>query len=1011
MRSRFSLVVVCLTWFFAQPPGLNAQELEFETFLITTFGSLGFVTGRDYAGNPLDLNWDGKVDFLVAYRSGDYVSSFISDGPTEYRETQTAIEGRRPFTLAVADLDRDYLNDVVTANDQSGSLSVLHGAGFGSFPLGFEIPQAGAPRSIVAADFDGDGWVDVAYATIGAPVAIHVLANEFGALNPTPVYMQYFSGRLGYVAAPDMDRDGDPDLVVVTTDFFTGFIDVFRNEGGALFEHFDSILLPFPVNPRTLATGDLNGDGYMDVAVGNWLPDESVDAFFVLNDGEGRFDLDTVSVIEVPGIGESVTIDDFNLDTHADLAVSADGNFPFGVTIFLNDGAANFDPTASVQLNSGDRPRWLTSVDIDGDGDVDLASANLDFVGLIVHQNLFMESALAVEVVALATEGGAGHVASTPTRELCVATEAGETCAQFFSPGTELTYQAVAAPGSTFVGWSERCTGTEPTCTFTVDDSLPLAVANFIGPRPLFVDVIGTEGGMGSVLLEDDGRTCENGTCIFELAVGTTVTLIATPDPGSTFDGWNGLCTGTDATCTFTMEADEPSPFATASFLGPRILFVDRRSIEGGSGSIRVDPPNESCKFSSCRYEYPAGTLVTLTATAEPDSIFSGWTGACTGSALTCEITLEASVPGVFAEANFTGPRYLDVAIQATRDGRGSVFVDPPSAVCDNITGVGLCQYAYRPTTVVTLTASADLGSVFEGWEGGCIGTDPTCEIVLTTDTGGPVAVAKFHGPKILGIEVAGINGAKGFVTADPPGVTCANEGAPSAGCQYSYPPGALVTLTANAAPGDVFLGWADACTGEDTTCDVVIDDTFVTATFARPIIVASRIAEKYGDVQERSDGRIQSKNKNLELSRKRIVGLRFPVLGIPQGAKITSAYVQFEADKLESRAVQLFIAAQAHDDAPPFTKARRGVSTRELTSEVVWSPLPWNTVGEAGPAQRAPALASIVQEVVARSGWTAASSLVLIVRGEGSSKRAAESFEGKRESAPLVHIEYVIIP
>ena len=123
----------------------------------------------------------------------------------------------------------------------------------------------------------------------------------------------------------------------------------------------------------------------------------------------------------------------------------------------------------------------------------------------------------------------------------------------------------------------------------------------------------------------------------------------------------------------------------------------------------------------------------------------------------------------MFAEGSFTGPRYLDVTIQATRDGRGSVFVDPPAAVCDNITGVGLCQYAYRPATVVTLAASADLGSVFEGWEGGCIGTDPTCEIVLTTDTGGLQAVAKFHGPKILGIEVAGINGAKGFVTADPP--------------------------------------------------------------------------------------------------------------------------------------------------------------------------------------------------------------------------------------------------
>ena len=408
MRSRFSLVVGCLTWFFTQPPALQAQELEFETIFISTFGSPGFVTARDYAGNPLDLNWDGKVDFLVAYRSEDHVGIFVSEGPTEYREYPTAIAGPRAFTLAVVDLDRDYLDDVVTANDQSGSLSVLHGAGFGSFPLGFEIPQPGSPRSIVAADFDGDGWVDVAYVTLGSPAEIHVLANAFGTLNPIPVFTQYFSGRLGYVAAPDMDRDGDSDLVVVTSDIFTGVIDVFRNEGGFQFDHFDSLSPPFLVNPRTLATGDLNGDGHMDLAVGNWIPDGSVDAFIVLNDGQGRFDPDTISAIEVPGRGESVTIDDFNLDTHADLAVSADDSSPFGVTIFFNDGAAHFDPNAYVQLYSGDRPRWLTSADIDGDGDVDLASANLDIAnGLIVYQNLFMESALAVDVVALATESGA----------------------------------------------------------------------------------------------------------------------------------------------------------------------------------------------------------------------------------------------------------------------------------------------------------------------------------------------------------------------------------------------------------------------------------------------------------------------------------------------------------------------------------------------------------------------------------------------------------------------------
>ena len=120
------------------------------------------------------------------------------------------------------------------------------------------------------------------------------------------------------------------------------------------------------------------------------------------------------------------------------------------------------------------------------------------------------------------------------------------------------------------------------------------------------------------------------------------------------------------------------------------------------------------------------------------------------------------------------------------------------------------------------------------------------------------------------------------------------------------------------------------------------------------------------------------------------------------------------EEGKTRSRylsAEQAALARQHVEAGHEFRKQVERYWQAKLTSEVVWSPLPWNTVGEAGPAQRAPALASIVQEVVARSGWTAASSLVLIVRGEGSSKRAAESFEGKRESAPLVHIEYVIIP
>ena len=65
-----------------------------------------------------------------------------------------------------------------------------------------------------------------------------------------------------------------------------------------------------------------------------------------------------------------------------------------------------------------------------------------------------------------------------------------------------------------------------------------------------------------------------------------------------------------------------------------------------------------------------------------------------------------------------------------------------------------------------------------------------------------------------------------------------------------------------------------------------------------------------------------------------------------------------------------------------------------------------WNTVGAAGPDQRTPNLASIVQEVVNRTGWTSGNALMVLTTGSG--ERAAESYNGESAAAPLLHIEYV---
>ena len=66
---------------------------------------------------------------------------------------------------------------------------------------------------------------------------------------------------------------------------------------------------------------------------------------------------------------------------------------------------------------------------------------------------------------------------------------------------------------------------------------------------------------------------------------------------------------------------------------------------------------------------------------------------------------------------------------------------------------------------------------------------------------------------------------------------------------------------------------------------------------------------------------------------------------------------------------------------------------------------MPWTTIGDAGPDQRTPDIAAIIQEIVNRPGWVSGNDIVIIVTG--SSERTAESYNGVSAAAPLLHIDY----
>ncbi len=152
------------------------------------------------------------------------------------------------------------------------------------------------------------------------------------------------------------------------------------------------------------------------------------------------------------------------------------------------------------------------------------------------------------------TYGGSGKLTSSPVGISC-----GSTCSSPFNKGTSVTLTATPTPDSIFDGWisGTGCSGTNPVCTVVVNSSFTVE-GKFRQPL-LTIGVNNTTKGKITGTVEGNSVNLPNGTTNFyttNVSVGATATLTATANPGYTFTGWTGACTGT-GTCSITMPAGD----------------------------------------------------------------------------------------------------------------------------------------------------------------------------------------------------------------------------------------------------------------------------------------------------------------------------------------------------------------------------------------------------------------------------------------------------------------------
>ena len=160
--------------------------------------------------------------------------------------------------------------------------------------------------------------------------------------------------------------------------------------------------------------------------------------------------------------------------------------------------------------------------------------------------------------------------------------------------------------------------------------------------------------------------------------------------------------------------------------------------VKVGNGNVESADKKITCG-SKCVSPFIGGTAVTLTAKAGSGSVFSAWTGACSGNSPTCTVTAtgHVDVAATFATAT-TGGCGGGGGTGGTQSFTLSIGRSNVGTVTSDLTGINCgnaCSAKFASGGVVTLTAAPPAGKTFANWAGACSGTALTCAVTITKDT------------------------------------------------------------------------------------------------------------------------------------------------------------------------------------------------------------------------------------------------------------------------------------
>lgn len=454
------LVVVVPAGASFQPISVTVNGLmavATKPFIVTfTSAGIGFTTSSFATKNDLiagrgpsctasgDLDGDGRPDIIVVNDSSNTVSVFRNISINDTISFAPKIDyatGDFPLSLAIDDLDGDGKQDLVVANGKSNTVSIFRnissGAGNISFAQKIDLVSGSSPSCVVIRDFDGDGKQDIAAANNSSnTVSIFKNISSVGSFLFI-AKSDFLTGTSpNWITVGDLDNDGKADLAVVNG-VSTNAVSVLRNNsisGNISFvtkKDFDGGAYPVGIT-----IGDMDGDSRQDLIVAR-VGQPTMTILLNSSSGGGNISFYTKSTYNVSSGSYAVTVNDLDGDGKPDIIVA--NSFLNSVSVLKNrsmQGSLSLSFSQPSVYSVGSNPWFITSVDMNGDGKPDIATANNKTANVSVLKNTMSDLVI-----------------------------------NSFSPTEGITGSTVTIEGLNFVGITGVSFGGIPAASFTVNST------------------------------------------------------------------------------------------------------------------------------------------------------------------------------------------------------------------------------------------------------------------------------------------------------------------------------------------------------------------------------------------------------------------------------------------------------------------------------------------------------------------------------------------------------------